>query len=430
MTNRSQSELLFEQARRLFPGGVNSPVRAFQAVGGTPVFFRSGRGARLTDLDGNEYLDFVGSWGPLILGHARPEVTAAIIEAAGRGTSFGAPSPLETDLAERVREAFPHLERMRFVSSGTEAVMGAIRLARAYTGRDLILKFSGCYHGHADSLLVKAGSGAATLGTPSSPGVPKALAELTLTAAYNDLAEVEDLAAAHPGRIACLIVEPVAGNMGCVPPQPGFLSGLRELCDRQGIVLILDEVMTGFRVAFGGAQELFGVRGDLVCLGKIIGGGMPVGAFGGRKEIMSILAPEGSVYQAGTLSGNPVAMAAGIATLKLLQERNFYPRLEQKGRRLEQGLRPILAHYPERLCFQRVGSMFCLYFRSAPVRSFEEAARSDTAAFSRFFHLMLDQGCYLPPAQFESCFLSAAHTMEDLDAFLDAAGHSLKIVFG
>jgi glutamate-1-semialdehyde 2,1-aminomutase len=425
MTPRPHSQLLFDQARQLFPGGVNSPVRAFKAVGGTPVFIRRGAGSHLYDVDGREYIDFVGSWGPLILGHCHPLVMESVIAAVRDGTSFGAPSPLESELAALVVTAFPHVEKLRMVSSGTEAVMSAIRLARAFTGRDCILKFNGCYHGHADSLLVKAGSGMATFGTPSSPGIPSDLAEKTLTARYNSLADVEALVAAHPGRIAGLIVEPVAGNMGCVPPLPGFLAGLREICNRHGIVFIVDEVMTGFRVAFGGAQERYDVCGDLVCLGKIIGGGLPVAAFGGKAEIMNMLAPEGPVYQAGTLSGNPVAMAAGIATLGLLKDGKAYAELEEKGARIEQGLRSLLGKRPD-LCFQRVGSMFCLFFRSGPVRSFEEASRSDTAAFAEFFHGMLDQGIYLPPAQFETCFISTAHSTADLDLFVNAAEHVLR----
>lgn len=428
MAAHPYSEILFRRARQLFPGGVNSPVRAFKAVGGTPLFLRQGNGSHVFDVDGNGYIDFVGSWGPLILGHCHPQVTEAIVAAVREGISFGAPTPRESTLAELAQEAFPHIQKIRFVSSGTEAVMSAIRVARAFTGRDHIIKFSGCYHGHADSLLVKAGSGLATFGTPSSPGVPPSLAEKTLTARYNNLADVESLVAAHADSVACLIVEPIAGNMGCVPPQPGFLAGLREICTRREIVFIIDEVMTGFRVAFGGAQELYEVRGDLVCLGKIIGGGMPVGAFGGKEEIMNLLAPEGAVYQAGTLSGNPVAMAAGIATLKILKELKPYRQLEQKGAFLTDGLQALIHRYPY-LCIQRVGSMFCLYFRPAPVRSFEDAISSDTKTFARFFHLMLDQGIYLPPAQFEACFISTAHEQQDLEHFLDAAERSFKTLW-
>jgi glutamate-1-semialdehyde 2,1-aminomutase len=357
----------------------------------------------------------------MILGHSHPKVVEAISRAAADGASFGAPTALEIELAEMVRVAYPHMERVRMVSSGTEATMSAIRLARGVTGRDKILKFEGCYHGHADSLLVKAGSGAATFGVPTSPGVPADFARHTLTAAYNDLAQVRELAAAHRGQLAAIILEPVAGNMGCVPPRPGFLQGLRELCDAEGIILIIDEVMTGFRLAYGGAQERFGVRGDLVCLGKILGGGLPVGAFGGRQEIMDQLAPEGPVYQAGTLSGNPLAMSAGIATLQLLREEGFYEKLEEKSAYLEQGLRDGAGDCRLPTCLQRVGSMLCTYFHPGPVESFADAAQSDTAAFGRFFRAMLDAGIYLAPSQFEAGFVSNAHGREDLDRTIEAA---------
>jgi glutamate-1-semialdehyde 2,1-aminomutase len=419
--NCAKSAALFARARQVIPGGVNSPVRAFRAVGGDPLFIRRAAGCTLEDVDGNTYIDYVGSWGPMILGHSHPKVVEAISRAAADGASFGAPTALEIELAEMVRVAYPHMERVRMVSSGTEATMSAIRLARGVTGRDKILKFEGCYHGHADSLLVKAGSGAATFGVPTSPGVPADFARHTLTAAYNDLAQVGELAAAHRGQLAAIILEPVAGNMGCVPPRPGFLEGLRELCNAEGIILIIDEVMTGFRLAYGGAQERFGVRGDLVCLGKILGGGLPVGAFGGRQEIMDQLAPEGPVYQAGTLSGNPLAMSAGIATLQLLREEGFYEKLEEKSAYLEQGLRDGAGDCRLPTCLQRVGSMLCTYFHPGPVESFADAAQSDTAAFGRFFRAMLDAGIYLAPSQFEAGFVSNAHGREDLDRTIEAA---------
>ena len=425
MTGINRSQSLFQQAKHFFPGGVNSPVRAFRAVGGTPLFFRRGEGAALFDEDGKRYVDFVCSWGPLILGYGHPQIIEAIDEAMRQGTSFGAPCAREIQLAQHIQDGFPHMEKMRMVSSGTEATMTAIRLARAFTGRNRILKFAGCYHGHSDSLLVKAGSGLGTLGIPSSAGVPEALAQLTLTATYNDSAGVERLVAAYPGEIAGIIVEPVAGNMGCVPPDPQFLNALREICSRNGIVLIMDEVITGFRLAKGGAQEMYGIRGDLVCLGKIVGGGMPVGVVGGKQEIMELLAPEGPVYQAGTLSGNPVAMAAGAATLNLLAQSGFYQELERKGAYLESLLAPVVHKYADKLCFQRCGSMFCLFFHKGPITCFEQAQQCDTAAFARFFHAMLEHGIYLPPAQFETCFLSAAHTTKDLEHMAEATAEAL-----
>jgi glutamate-1-semialdehyde 2,1-aminomutase len=421
-----KSAEMFAEARNVIPGGVNSPVRAFKSVGCDPIFISRAEGSKIFDVDGNGYIDYVGSWGPMILGHCHPKVVEAIRRAAGNGASFGAPTPVEIELAEMVCAAYPNIEKVRMVSSGTEATMSAIRLARGYTGRDKILKFDGCYHGHADSLLVKAGSGAATFGVPTSPGVPADFARHTLTATYNDLSEVRDLAAANQGQIACIILEPIAGNMGCVAPRPGFLEGLRELCTREGIVLIVDEVMTGFRVAYGGAQERFGVRGDLVCLGKIIGGGLPVGAFGGRKEIMDLLSPEGGVYQAGTLSGNPLAMNAGIATLKLLMEEGFYGIIEEKSAYLEKGMLEAAKESPVPTCWQRVGGMFCTYFQEGPVYSFADAARSDTAAFGRFFRAMLEAGINLAPSQFEAGFMSAAHSKEDLDKTIEAARKAFR----
>ncbi len=417
----SKSSALFNKAQSVIPGGVNSPVRAFKSVGCDPLFITRAEGSRIYDADGNGYIDYVGSWGPMILGHCHPKVVEAIQYTAATGASFGAPTELEIELAEMVCAAYPNIEKVRMVSSGTEATMSAIRLARGYTGRDKILKFDGCYHGHADSLLVKAGSGLATFGVPTSPGVPADFAKYTLTATYNDLAEVKQMVAANQDEIACIILEPIAGNMGCVPPAPGFLEGLRELCTAEGIVLIIDEVMTGFRVAYGGAQQRFNVYGDLVCLGKIIGGGLPVGAFGGKREIMTHLSPEGGVYQAGTLSGNPLAMSAGITTLRLLQEDGFYELIEQKSAYLEQGLRDAAKASPVPTCFQRVGGMFCTYFTQGPVANFADAAKSDTAAFGKFFRALLDQGVNIAPSQFEAGFMSATHSTEDLDQTIAAA---------
>ncbi|HEY5674839.1 MAG TPA: glutamate-1-semialdehyde 2,1-aminomutase [Malonomonas sp.] len=422
--NHQKSAALFDKAKQLIPGGVNSPVRAFKSVGCDPIFIERAAGSKIYDADGNEYIDYVGSWGPMILGHCHPKVVEAIQKTAASGASFGAPTARETELAELVCEAYPNIEKIRMVSSGTEATMSAIRLARGYTGRDKILKFDGCYHGHADSLLVKAGSGLATFGVPTSPGVPADFAKYTLTATYNDLDEVKQMVAANKAEIACIILEPIAGNMGCVPPAPGFLEGLRALCSAEGILLIVDEVMTGFRVAFGGAQERFNVRGDLVCLGKIIGGGLPVGAFGGKREIMDSLSPEGGVYQAGTLSGNPLAMSAGIATLQLLKAEGFYQQLEEKSAYLEKGLLQVAGNSPLATCWQRVGAMFCTYFQQGPVASFADAAKSDTVTFGKFFRSMLNHGINLAPSQFEAGFMSIAHSTEDLDRTIEAAEKS------
>jgi len=416
------STVLFEKAKQFIPGGVNSPVRAFKSVGRDPLFIKKSSGSKIYDADNNVYIDYVGSWGPMILGHCHPDVVKAICTTAQDGASFGAPTEKEIELAEIVCAAFPNIEQVRMVSSGTEATMSAIRLARGYTGRDKILKFEGCYHGHADSLLVKAGSGAATFGVPTSPGVPADFARHTLTAIYNDLQDVQSLVAANPQEIACIILEPVAGNMGCVPPASGFLEGLRALCDKEGIILIIDEVMTGFRVAYGGAQERFNVYGDLVCLGKIIGGGLPVGAFGGKKEIMQHLSPEGGVYQAGTLSGNPLAMSAGITTLKLLKQEGFYEQIEEKSAYLCAGLQDAATKAPFKTCLQRVGGMFCTYFTEGPVNNFADALKSDTEAFTKFFQVMLDEGINLAPSQFETGFMSIAHSREDLDKTIAAAG--------
>ncbi|MCL6622074.1 MAG: glutamate-1-semialdehyde 2,1-aminomutase [Syntrophobacterales bacterium] len=420
MSDGERSARLFERARKLMPGGVNSPVRAWGAVGGSPRLLARGEGARVYDVDGNRYLDYVASWGPLILGHAHPAVVTAVAEAAARGTSFGAPTPGELELAELLCEAVPSLEMVRLVSSGTEACMSALRLARAVTGRPRVIKFDGCYHGHADSFLVAAGSGVLTQGIPGSPGVPPAIAELTLSLPYNDLEAVRRACERYPGEIAAVIVEPVAGNMGVVPPEPGFLSGLRELTRREGALLIFDEVITGFRAAWGGAQALYGVTPDLTCLGKIIGGGLPVGAYGGRRELMEHLAPVGPVYQAGTLSGNPVAVAAGLATLKALKEPGVYDTLESKAALLAAGLTQVIRERGLPCCVQRVGSMLTVFFTPGPVRSLTEAQQADLEAFRRFFQGMLAQGIYLPPSQFEAWFVSLAHSEADLEATVQA----------
>ena len=415
------SKRIFNKAQRLLVGGVNSPVRAFRAVGGNPPVIISGKGSCVTDVDGNTYIDFLGSWGPLILGHCHPEVMEALERVLHTGTSFGACTEREVDFAERIVEAFPSMERVRLTSSGTEATLTAIRLARAVTGRDKILKFEGGYHGHGDSLLAKAGSGVATLGLPDSPGVPKALAELTLTVPFNDLAALEEAFQKHRNDLACTLVEPIPGNMGCVPPEKGFLTHLRELTREQGTLLIFDEVITGFRVAFGGAQELYGVRPDLTTLGKIIGGGLPVGALGGPAKIMELLAPVGTVYQAGTLSGNPLAMAAGIKTLELLRRPGTYERLEVLGAKLADGLAQEVARTGVPWSANRVGSMLTGFFTEGPVRDYVSAKRSDTHAFARFFRTMLSRGVYLAPSQFELTFVSLAHGEKEIDEALQVA---------
>ncbi len=416
------SSMLFQEARRCIPGGVNSPVRAFKSVGGDPVFFARGLGAHLWDEDGRRYVDYVGSWGPMILGHADPRVVEAVKNAADKGLGFGAPTRIETEMAELVCSLVPSLEKVRMVNSGTEATMSAIRLARGFTGRDKIVKFEGCYHGHSDSLLVKAGSGALTLGVPTSPGVPEALARNTITLEYNNSEQVRSVFAEEGGEIACVIVEPVAGNMNCVPPVAGFLEELRSVCDQHGAVLIFDEVMTGFRVAMGGAQALYGVRPDLTTLGKVIGGGLPVGAFGGRAQIMDRIAPDGPVYQAGTLSGNPLAMAAGLATLRALAQPGFHEALASKTRSLCDGLQAQAHAAGIPFLAQAVGGMFGLFFtHEEQVTRFSQVTACDVGRFRRFFHGMLDAGVYLAPSAFEAGFVSAAHTDADIAASLDAA---------
>jgi glutamate-1-semialdehyde 2,1-aminomutase len=413
------SEKLFDRAQKTIPGGVNSPVRAFRAVNLTPRVIVRGQGCNIVDVDGNQYIDYVGSWGPLIVGHAHPAIVAAIREQAGRGSSFGAPTTLEIELAEMIVAAIPSMEMVRMVNSGTEATMSAIRLARGATGRNKVVKFAGGYHGHVDALLVKAGSGATTMGIPDSSGVPEEFTGLTLSATFNDLESVDTLLAEYANEIAAVIVEPVAGNMGTIPPVPGFLEGLRQRCTKHGIILIFDEVMTGFRVAYGGAQNLYNITPDLTCLGKIIGGGLPVGAFGGRQELMELLAPLGGVYQAGTLSGNPLAMAAGLATLRILQERDFYSELERKAEFLSLETDKLFSsHHIPHYC-TRVGSMFCTYLTDIQVDNYQKAQQSDTERFARYFAGMLEGGVYLAPSQFEAGFLSAAHTLEAIEQTLE-----------
>ena len=422
----TRSRALFEEAQELMPGGVNSPVRAFRAVGGDPVFIDHASGPYLYDVDGNRYLDYVQSWGPMILGHVHPAVLEAITLASMRGFSFGAPTQAESILARLVIESVPSIELVRFVNSGTEATMSALRLARAYTGRNKIIKFSGCYHGHADMLLVQAGSGLATMGLPDSAGVPREATSNTLVTSYNDSAAVEELFRAYPGQIAAIIIEPAAANMGLVPPLPGFLEKLRDLCDGYGALLIFDEVMTGFRVALGGMQGRLGIRPDLTCLGKIIGGGLPVGAYGGRRDIMQLVAPLGPVYQAGTLSGNPLAMAAGIATLQELRKPGRYEELERKGHLLENGIERVLHEEGGAVQFVRVGAIFCLFFTAEHVIDYASAKTADTQRFARFFWSMLKQGVYLPPSQFEGCFVSLALEDEMIEETVEAVSVALR----
>jgi glutamate-1-semialdehyde 2,1-aminomutase len=427
----TRSQDLFKEAQTLIPGGVNSPVRAFRAVGGDPIFFQRGDGAYLTDVDGHRYIDYVGSWGPAIVGHAHPQVVAAVQAQAARGLGFGAPTEIELEMARLIRELMPSIERVRMVSSGTEATMSAIRLARGYTGRDAIIKFEGGYHGHADSLLVKAGSGALTLGVPTSPGVPADLAKHTLTLAYNHSEHVREAFAEHGASIAGVIVEPVAGNMNCVPPVSGFLDELRLQCDRYGSLLIFDEVMTGFRVGLSGAQGRYGIRPDLTTLGKVIGGGLPVGAFGGRGDIMAQMAPSGPIYQAGTLSGNPVALAAGLATLQLVQTPGFYERLGAATTRLTDGLRLAAANVGIPLTTNSVGGMFGLFFSAeSPISDIAQVMACDTERFKRFFHEMLKRGVYLAPSAFEAGFVSSAHGDREIEDTLTAAREAFRAVRG
>ena len=418
----SKSAQLFEKAQKVIPGGVNSPVRAFKGVGGTPVFIEKAEGAYITDSDGKKYIDYVGSWGPMVLGHNHPAIIDAVLKAVPNGLSFGAPTESEITLAELVCKLVPSIELVRMVSSGTEATMSAIRLARGYTGRDKIIKFEGCYHGHSDSLLVKAGSGALTLGQPSGPGVPADFAKHTLTCTYNDLDSVKQAFEQYPNDIACLIIEPVAGNMNCIPPKAGFLQGVRELCDQYGAVFIIDEVMTGFRVALGGAQSYYGVKPDLTTLGKIIGGGMPVGAFGGKKEIMQYIAPTGPVYQAGTLSGNPIAMAAGLACLTELKKAGNEQKLAQQTEKLAKGLQQLADKHQVPFVVNYVGGMFGIFFTDKKeVSCYQDVMACDTEKFKRFFHKMLALGVYLAPSAFEAGFMSLAHSDEDIDRTLAAA---------
>lgn len=426
-----RSDALFKKAQDLLPGGVNSPVRAFKSVRRNPLFIQRARDAYLWDVDGNKFIDYVGSWGPMILGHAHPRILTSVRSVLKNGTSFGAPTELEVAISELICKLIPSIEMVRMVNSGTEATMSAVRLARAFTGRSKLIKFEGCYHGHGDSFLIKAGSGALTLGVPDSPGVPEGIARDTLTARFNDLSSVRSLVSGSGSEVAAIIVEPIAGNMGCVPPLPGFLEGLRSLCDGKKIVLIFDEVMTGFRVALGGAQELYKVKADLTTLGKIIGGGLPVGAYGGNKEIMKLVAPSGPVYQAGTLSGNPIAMAAGLEMLRMLSSnRSIYKRLEQRSAMLEEGIRENMRKLGLEYVLNRVGSMFTLFFffSTSPVIDYETAKRSDVDTFAEYFQHMLEEGIYLPPSQFEAAFLSDRHTDRDIEHTIRANFRSLSSI--
>ena len=420
MNSAERSRQLFSEAQCYLPGGVNSPVRAFKAVGGNPLFIKRGQGSRIFDEDDNEFIDYVCSWGPMILGHAHPRVVAALKEVVEWGTSFGAPTELETVLAEMICEAVPSIEMVRFVSSGTEGTMSALRLARAFTGRDKVVKFAGCYHGHSDGLLAKAGSGVATLGIPDSPGVPTSFARDTLVVSYNDVRAVQDAFQKHPEEIAAVIIEPLAANMGVVPPLPGFLEGLRRITQESGSLLVFDEVITGFRLAYGGAQAVFGVTPDLTCLGKVIGGGLPVGAYGGRRDIMEMVAPLGPVYQAGTLSGNPLAMTAGIETIRMLGQPEVYPRLESTTSALEKGILAAVARAAVPVQVSRLGSLLTVFFTGEQVTDYESARKADTALFGRFFQELLARGIYWPPSQFEAAFVSTAHSFEDIRATIDA----------
>jgi len=425
MRNKKSKEL-FKKAKKLIPGGVNSPVRAFKSVGGEPLFIKKASGSKIYDADGNEYIDYVGSWGPMIVGHSNPKVVSALKKAIVNGTSYGAPTESEVQLAEMVIKAFPSIEMVRMVNSGTEATMSAIRLARAYTNRNKVIKFEGCYHGHVDSLLVKAGSGAATLGLPDSPGVPPDFAKNTITIPFNDIERVKDVLEKEGEKIACIILEPVIGNIGVVPPKNGFLQGLREVTKKYGIVLIFDEVMTGFRVAYGGTQELYNIKADLTCLGKIIGGGLPVGAYGGKREIMEMVAPAGPVYQAGTLSGNPLAMTAGIETLKILSKSGIYKKLDKISEKLCKGMEDGARESGIPVYSTRVGSMFSMFFTDKEVIDYTTAKTSDINRFSKYFSLMLKGGIYLAPSQFEAGFVSLAHSDSDIDRTIEVSRKTLK----
>ena len=431
MRRTDTSAALFERASQYIPGGVNSPVRAFRSVGLTPLYIDHGKGAHVFDVDGNEYIDYISSWGPLLLGHAYPPIQEVIRRELEKGTSYGACNAREVEMAELIcTKFFPSVERVRMVNSGTEATMSAVRLARGFTGRDKIIKFEGCYHGHADTFLISAGSGLATFGQTSSAGVTKHIIEDTLVATYNDIESVRRTLEVHRGEVAAIILEPIMGNMGLIPPAPGFLEELRRVTEEEGVLLIFDEVISGFRAARGGAQELYGIRPDLTCLGKIIGGGLPVGAFGGRADIMDRLAPLGDVYQAGTLSGNPLALAAGITMLQTLAEPDFYTRLEEKGQAFEATIRPILDRYTDRLSYNRVGSLSTIFFTPGGVHSNSDAKRSDTEAYARYFRGMIERGIYLPPSQFECIFLSMAHSREDFDRTATAMDEVLREVLG
>lgn len=421
-----RSSALFKEAKNVIPGGVNSPVRAFKAVGGTPIFAETAKGAYVYDADGNKFIDYINSWGPMILGHAYPAVVEAVIDKAQSGTSFGMPTAIETEIAKLAVQMVPNIDKIRFVNSGTEACMSAVRLARGYTGKDKIIKFAGCYHGHSDAFLIQAGSGAITFGSPNSPGVTQGTAKDTLLARYNDLDNIKELIDSNPNEIAAIIIEPVAGNMGCIPPKEGFLEGLRDLCDNNNILLIFDEVMTGFRLAKGGAQELFGVNADIVCFGKVIGGGLPVGAFASRNEIMNFLAPEGPVYQAGTLSGNPLAMAAGYAMLQALQDDAIFKRLDEKTKYLHQGLAQVLNKAQISHKINRLGSMISVHFTDEDVVDFDSAAKGNNATFKAFFHAMLEEGIYIAPSAFETWFITDALTYQDLDETIEAVKSAIE----
>ena len=424
--SRKKSIGLYHRALEMIPGGVNSPVRAFKAIGIPPIFIERAKGSKIFDVDGNEYIDYVGSWGPMILGHAHPKIVLALKKAISRGMSYGAPTSLEVELANKVKKGFPSIELVRMVSSGTEAVMSAIRVARGYTGRTKVVKFEGCYHGHSDGLLVKAGSGVMTFGIPDSLGIPEDLAKHTLTASYNNLESVKALITQYPEQIACIIIEPIAGNMGVVVPERGFLEGLRKICDEKGILLIFDEVISGFRTAYGGAQELYKIKADMTCLGKIIGGGLPVGAYGGRKGIMERVSPLGGVYQAGTLSGNPLAMTAGITTLELLKEKKVYQDLEKKTLYLTEKISECAEERGIPFSMNRATGMFTLFFTEGPVRDYRTAKTSDTKRFAQFFIEIMNEGVYLPPSQFEAWFISLAHTQKDLDKTIEACDAAFK----